>query len=504
IGELIEFAPTTARVKRDGKEFEVDANHVKKDDVVIVKTGEKIPVDGEVVKGNASVNQSSITGESVCMEKNVGDKVFAGTINESGALQVKATKLYSESTFVKIISLVEEAESSKAPVQRLADKFTQYFAPLVLIAAVLTFAFTQNPLYAIAVVVVACPCAVALATPLAVVASTGKAAKRGIITKGGASLETLSKVDTIVMDKTGTLTFGKPRVVETKAFAECTEKEIIRLAAGAEKLSEHPLAKSILAKAAEYDFKIEEPDKFEVVKGKGIIAHYKKSTIIVGNRELLKTNEIIISSEVEEFTATQEKKGRTVLLLAHDTDVCGAICVADDLRNNAAQAIKELKKAGIKKIVMLTGDNKRTAQAVATQLEVDEAVAEMLPEEKVEKVRQTMKKGAKVAMVGDGVNDAPALAAADVGIAMGTAGSDVAIETADIALMKDDLTAIVDAVKIGRHTFSTIKQNIALAVVFNIVGVGLASTGFLTPILAAIAHSLPDVLVFLNSSKLYK
>ncbi len=504
IRELMDFSPKTARVKRNGGEEEVGLDHIRVSDVVVVRTGERIPVDGEIIWGDASVSQAAITGESIPVDRGVGDAVFAGTIAEAGAIEVRTAKLAQDATLSRIIRLVEEAEGSKAPVQKFADRFSSYFAPLVILAALATYLATNDPLKAIAVVVVACPCAVALATPLAVVAGTGKAAKQGIIIKGGLHLETLAGIDTLVVDKTGTLTIGEPKVTDVEAFGGRSEDEVLRLAAIAERLSEHPLAKAVLLKARELEMTVPEPEKFKVLKGRGVIARHKRQLLLVGNRELMMENGIAIPGEIERRMLAHERDGKTALLVSCGKEICGAICVADVLREEAAIAIRKTREAGIRRIVMLTGDNPRTANAIAKQVGIGEVIAEMMPEEKLEKVREIMKGGGRVAMIGDGVNDAPALAAAHLGIAMGVAGSDAAIETADIALMKDDLSKVPAAITLGRKTFGAIRQNIAFAVVFNVVGISLAASGFLSPTLAAIAHMLPDIIVFLNSSRLIK
>ena len=503
VRELIKLSPKRAVVKRDGVEMEVDISTVRHGDTVIVKSGEKIPVDGVVVVGQASVNQAPVTGESMPVEKSVGDEVFAGTINEIGVVQVRVNKVGEDTTLARIIRLVEEAEGAKAPIQRVADRYAAYFVPTVLGVAALTFMITRNLISSIAVVVVACPCAVALATPLAVVAGVGKAAKRGIIVKGGVYLEELGRIDTVVMDKTGTLTLGEPRVTDIRGFGEHNEQEIITLAATAEKHSEHSLAKAIARKANDYGVKVPDHEECQVIRGKGVVASYNGQTVIIGSRELLKEKGIDVPRPVAEYMHQEEMAGKTAILIAHDGVVCGVICVSDVLRESTIRAIEELKGKGIK-LVMLTGDNPRTAQAIAGQVGIHEIVAGMLPEEKVDEVKALVKQGRKVVMVGDGINDAPALAQASVGIAMGAAGTDVAMEAADVALMTDDLTKVPEAMSIGRRTFNVIKQNIASSIIFNVVGVTLASMGLLNPMMAAVAHALPDFILFINSSRLIR
>ncbi|MEM2917096.1 MAG: cation-translocating P-type ATPase [Candidatus Bathyarchaeia archaeon] len=501
IDKLVKMSPKTAAVKRNGETETVDISEVKTGDIVIVKSGEMIPVDGTVMEGRAAVNQATITGESLPTEKTVGDSVFAGTVNHVGTIQVRVTRVGKDTTLGRIIQLVEEAETSKAPIQKVADKFASKFIPLVLVASFLTYLLTQKITNAISVVVVACPCAIVLATPLAVVASIGKAAKKGIIVKGGIYLEELAKIDTIVMDKTGTLTLGTPKITEVKCYDAHCEKDVIGLAATTELHSEHPFATAIIQKAKEYKAEICEHNNCEIIPGKGVIATLNNQTIILGNRELIYQRKIRIPEEIEDFMKEKEKEGKTALIIAHGSEICGVICVADVIRTEAKQMIKQLKKEGIKPI-MVTGDNPRAAKFIAKQLEIDEVYAEMLPEQKLTKIRELQSQGHKVAMIGDGINDAPALAEATVGIAMGAAGTDIAIESADVALMTDDLEKIPEIIKIGQKTFKVIKQNLGASVVFNVVGVSLAATGVLNTLMAAFAHVLPDIILFLNSSRL--
>lgn len=503
ISDLIEATPKTALVRKNGSEVKVPIEQIQANDLVIVKPGESIPVDGEIVSGQSSVNQAPITGESISIEKNLGDEVFAGTINELGVLHVKTLKVGKDTTLGRIIELVEEAQESKAPVQRVADSFTSYFTPLILGITLIAYLLTRNPIAAITVIIVGCPCSIALATPLAVVAGIGKASKHGILVKGGIYLETLGKVDTVVMDKTGTLTVGEPQVTDVKSFGEHDEKEIITLAAIIEKHSEHPLANAILKKAGEYGVSIPDPGEFQVVRGKGVVAKYGKQFLIIGNKELLRDQGVTIPPQVEAYMSTKEEEGKTAILIAHGAEVCGVISIADVLRDKAASVIRELKARQVR-LVMLTGDNPRTARAIAKQVGIDEVLAEMMPEEKVDRVKEITERGNVVAMVGDGINDAPALALASVGIAMGVIGVDAAIEAADVALMTDDLTRVSEAVDIGKKTFGTIRQNLVIGILFNIVGISLAASGFLSPVAAAIAHVLPDALVFANSARLFR
>ncbi len=504
IKDLIDMAPKTARVKKGDAEVEIPVEEVKKGNIVVVKPGEKIPVEGVIISGRGSINQAPITGESIPVEKKEGDVVYAATINQLGVLFIKVTHTGQDTTYARIIKLVEEAESSKAPVQKIADKFAAYFTPAILAIAILTFLITWKITNAIAVIVVACPCTVAIATPLAVVASMGRAAKKGIIIKGGRYLEALAKVDTIVMDKTGTVTMGDPVVTDIEGFVDHDDKEIISCAAAVERYSEHPLAKAIIKKAAEIGAAVPEPEEYRVVPGMGIEATVNGKRIILGSRDMLRNKNIVPSEGVEKYILEKEEEGKTALLLSHDGIVCGVISVADIIREGSIEAISSLKKLGFDEPIMLTGDNPRTANAIASSLGIKNVMAQLLPEEKVNKIKELISIGRSVLMVGDGINDAPALAQAHVGIAMGAVGSDAAIEASDVALMRDEWKQIPEAVMIGRKTFSVIKQNLALGIVFNLVGITLASTGILSPAMAAVAHVMPDVLVFLNSSRLLK
>jgi heavy metal translocating P-type ATPase len=504
IRELVESAPQRARVRRSGNVLEIPVEEITHDDVVLVRAGEKIPVDGRVASGESAVNQAPITGEPLPVEKRAGDEVFAGTVNSSGLLEVAVSRVGRDTTLGRIIRLVEEAQAQKAPVQRIADKFAAWFTPVILAVSLLTYLLSHNFISALTVIVIACPCAVALATPLAVVAGIGRASRHGILIKGGRHLETLGRIKSVVLDKTGTLTLGRPKVVAVRGFGDHDEHEILSLAASVEKHSEHPLARAILEEARARKVPDPEPASFEVLKGLGVKAQVDGTRVTFGSRALLASQEISISDEVEAYLREAESKGQTGLLLSHDHHVCGAVIIADAIRPETRSALLALRKLGIKHLAMLTGDNARTAQAIAQEAGIEEVHAGMLPEDKAAKIQELKQRHGTLAMVGDGVNDAPALAAASVGIAMAAAGSDAAIEAADVALMTDDLTKLSEAVLLGRRTFRTIKQNLAVGILFNVIGVTLAATGFLTPMAAAMAHILPDVLVFANSARLFK
>ena len=503
IQELLRLAPETARVERDGRDEEVPPEAVRPGEVVIVKPGERIPVDGAVVAGHGAVNQAPITGESMPVEKAGGDRVFAATILERGFLRVQTVRVGTNTTFGRILRLVEEAEAHKAPVQRFADRFTAYYIPVVVSAAVLTYLLGRNPSAAVAVVLVACSCAIAMATPTVVLASVGRAARLGVIVKGGRSLEALARVDTLVMDKTGTVTFGTPRVTEVVSLDHAPEAELLATAAAVERYSEHPVASAVLAEAQSRGLPVGTPEVFEVVPGEGVTARVDAAEVLCGNERLMERRAVKISPSVLDQVRALESQGRTVVYVAEAQRLLGLIGVADTLRPEVPEALKRLRALGVRRLLLLTGDNERVARALADTLGVDYQ-AECLPEEKIEVVKRLQSEGAVVAMVGDGINDAPALVQADVGIAMGAAGTDAAIEAAHVALMRDDWRLVPEAVEIGRRAFRTIKQNLWFTATYNAVGIFLAGLGWLPPIGAAAAQSLPDVVVMANSSRLLR
>lgn len=503
IRELVRLTPKTARVLRDGQESEVDIAEIHTCEIVVVRPGEHIPVDGKIVAGRASVDQSAITGESLPIEKSVGDSVFAATINQRGMLQIETVRVGADTTFGRVVRLVEEAEGAKAPVQRIADRFSAYFIPLVLVVGALTFLLSHNVTATIAVLVVACACGIALATPIAVVASVGSAARRGILIKGGLYLEALAQVDTLLVDKTGTLTLGEPQVTEVLPLNGMTPPDILRLAAGIKRYSEHPLGSAILHAVRQEGLTLAEPEGFDMIVGKGVTARFDGTEYALGNSRLLEERGIQVTPEVTEQLTALEAEGKTTLLLADEKQTLGLIAVADVVRPEVPRAMDELRALGIRNIVLLTGDNSRVARALANQLGI-EFKADLLPEDKVAEVKRLQALGHRIAMVGDGINDAPALAQADVGIAMGRAGSDIAIEAADVALMRDDWSQVPQAIKIARRAFRTIKQNLALSVAYNIGGMTLAALGILSPVLAAAAQSLPDLFILGNSSRLLR
>ncbi len=516
IKELIKLAPKTARIKLDGREIEVGIEEIKAGDIVVVRPGEKIPVDGVVVEGLSSVNQAPITGESIPVEKSRGDEVFAATLNESGYLEIKTAKIGEDTTLGKIIKLVEEAEAHKAPVQKFADRFTTYFLPSAVTFAILTYLISGKAIYSIAVLVAACPCAVGLATPLSVIASVGSGARRGLLIKGGLYLEALAKVDCLVMDKTGTVTFGKPQVTDMIAInppqsplnireeikGSYSISEILRLAASIEKHSEHAIASAVIEKAEREGIEIPEPEGFEYFIGRGITGKADGKILSLGNQKLMGEKGIVIPDYAIAKSEELEAEGKTVLFLGVDSTVQGIIAVADVIREEVPKAIEELKEMGIKRLILLTGDNEKVAAGISKKLGIAEYKANLLPEDKIIIVKRLQEEGHKVCMIGDGVNDAPALAQSDAGIAMGVAGTDVAIEAAHIALMRDDWSQIPKALGIGRNTYKIIRQGIALGITWDIITMGLASIGILTPVLAAALEELPTLAVAANASRL--
>jgi len=501
IKELLKLAPETARVVRGGREEEIPAGEVSRGEIVLAKPGERIPVDGTVTEGRASVNQASITGESVPVEKRPGDQVFAATICERGALQIQTVRVGRDTTFGQIVRLVEEAEAAKAPVQRFADRFTAYYIPFVILVAAATFALTGNATAAVATVLVACSCAIAMATPITVLAAVGHGARRGIVIKGGRYLEALAKVDTIVMDKTGTLTIGRPEVTDVVPFGAAPEDEVLALAAAVERRSEHPLATGIVRAARARGLRLLEVEDFEAHPGEGIAGRIDGQRVWVGTEQLMTRTGIDLNAAARERVGRLAMEGKSVALVGRERHLLGAVALADTLRAEAAPALDALRALGIRHLLLLTGDRPEAARAVAERLGL-EFEAGVLPEGKIRAIERLQRQGRVVAMIGDGVNDAPALAQADVGIAMGVAGTDVAIEAAHVALMQDDWRAVPEAVRIGRRAFRTIKQNLWFTAAYNVVGILLAATGWLPPVLAAAAQSLPDVAVMLNSARL--
>jgi Cd2+/Zn2+-exporting ATPase len=482
----------------------IDIDEVKVGDLVLVKPGEKIPIDGTVKDGRGEVNQAPITGESVLITKEQGDEVFGGTLNQLGILKIEVTRTGTETTISKIIELVHKAQAAKPPIERIADSFAGWFTPTMLTLALLVWVITDEVLRAVTVLVVACPCALVIATPTAVVAGIGNAARRGILIKGGVVLEIIGKLTTFVFDKTGTLTYGAPTVRFVKGFAGVSEKEVLSLAGTAERYSEHPLAEAVLKRCRDEEAWPFEPEDTEVIVGRGVIAKKDQKEIIVGNERLFEERGLLITPEARQFLDDTATAGSTGVLVANEANIIGGIAVADILKNDVHVSIKDIRKLGIKKVLMLTGDNKDVAQAIAEGAGLDEIVADLLPEEKLGYIKKLKAQGEKVAMVGDGINDAPSLVEADVGIAMGAIGTDAAIEAADIALTSDDISKASEAIALSRKTVSIIKQSIFISIAINGVALILASTGGIGPVAGAIVHNIGSIIVVGNSSRLIR
>jgi len=494
IKDLLDFLPRNATVRRQGSSREISASEIRVGDVVVVKPGSRIPVDGEVISGNSFVDQSTITGESMPVEKLAGTRVYAGTINQSGSIEVRTTGIGRDTAFGKIINAVEEAEKSRAPIQRTADRLAGYLVYLALGCAVLTFIITRDLRSTISVIIVAGACGIAAGTPLAILGGIGRAARSGAIIKGGLYLEILSSVDTVVLDKTGTLTFGNPEVTGIRAAAGAKNEDVLEAAAIAERPSEHPLAKAILKKAHETSLPVVEPTSFNYIPGKGLVCAVDGDEIVVGNKSLLAEHHI----ELDGFGGPSDHSSE--ILVARRGRLLGSVQIADRLRPEATAAAAELKKMGLR-VILLTGDASPIARAVAKQLGIDEVEAELLPEHKVDRIKALIAEGRKVAMVGDGVNDAPALMQAHVGIAMGS-GTDVARESAQIMLLGNDLLKFVDTLKIARRCHRIIMANFTGTLLVDGVGVGLAAFGFLNPLLAAFIHVTSELAFILNSARL--
>ncbi|MFO7887610.1 MAG: heavy metal translocating P-type ATPase [Eubacteriales bacterium] len=514
IEKLINLAPKMALMEKDGEIIEVTVEDVNVGDIIIVKPGQSVPVDGEIVEGKTSIDESMLTGESIPVEKNIGDKVIGASINKTGYIKFKATKVGEDTTLSQIITLVEEAQASKAPIAKMADKISSIFVPVVLSIALaativwilLGYSFEFALSIGIAVLVISCPCALGLATPTAIMVGTGKGAEKGILIKSGEALEIAHSIDTIVLDKTGTITEGKPVVTDMVTYGDINEEDILIDAASAEKSSEHPLAESIINKAEEMKLSLKEQKDFEAVPGQGLKAVVDGKNINIGNLKLMNSLNIRLDNS-ESDVDRLSKEGKTPLIIADDEKVLGIIAVADTIKATSKQAVEGMKAMGIN-VVMLTGDNKQTAEAIRKQVGIDLAISDVMPEDKEKEVRRLQGENTRVAMVGDGINDAPALARADVGIAIG-AGTDVAIESADIVLMKSDLLDAVGAVQLSKSVIRNIKQNLFWAFFYNTLGIPIAagllytSMGLkLNPMFAAAAMSFSSVSVVTNALRL--
>ena len=516
IRKLIGLAPKTARVIKDNQEKDIPVEEVQKGDLILVRPGEKIPVDGRIQEGQSAVDESMLTGESLPVDKKVGDEVIGATLNKSGSFVFEATHIGEETALAQIIRLVEQAQGSKAPIQRLADQVAGIFVPIVMGIAVLTFviwyfwgpspSLTFALLNFVAVMIIACPCALGLATPTAIMVGTGKGAENGILIKGGESLESVHKLTTIVFDKTGTLTRGQLAVTDIIPRAGIETKEMLTLAASIERNSEHPIGEAIVRRAKEEGLDLKMADHFEALSGQGVKAEWEGQEILIGNKRLLESRGIDLKPVLESAEALAEQ-GKTLMYVARGGKIIGLMALADTLKDHSKEAVAELKKMGLE-VVMLTGDNQQTAQAIGRQLNLDRVLAEVLPQDKTEQIKKLQEEGKKVAMVGDGINDAPALAQADVGIAIGT-GTDVAMEASDITLIRDDLRSILTAINLSRKTIRTIRQNLFWAFFYNVLGIPIAAGILypfwgilLNPILASAAMAFSSVSVVSNSLRL--
>ncbi|WP_342492617.1 heavy metal translocating P-type ATPase [Bacillus sp. FSL H8-0516] len=511
IQKLMGLQAKEAVIERDGKQMTVPISDVKVNDLVFVKPGEKVPVDGEIIEGTTAIDESMITGESLPVDKTAGDMVIGATMNKNGFIKIKATKVGKETALSQIIRVVEQAQGSKAPIQRMADQISGIFVPIVVGIAVLTFLiwfFFVDPGNMasaletfIAVIVIACPCALGLATPTSIMAGSGRAAESGILFKGGEHLEVTQSLDTVVLDKTGTVTKGEPSLTDVLAYANWTEDMLLQLAGSAEQQSEHPLARAITDGMKERGLEAVEVEAFQADPGHGIEAKAAGHKLLIGTRKLLQKHHIQYE-QIEASVTTLEEQGKTAMLVAIDGEVAGIVAVADTIKSSSPQAIARLKEQGIH-VVMMTGDNKLTAEAIAKQAGIDHVIAEVLPEEKAAHIAALQEQGKKVAMVGDGINDAPALATANIGMAVGT-GTDVAMEAADITLMTGDLHAIADALEFSKKTMRNIKQNLFWALAYNCIGIPIAAFGFLAPWLAGAAMAFSSVSVVLNALRLQR
>ncbi|MBN7772492.1 heavy metal translocating P-type ATPase [Clostridium aminobutyricum] len=514
IKKLMGLAPKTAIIIKDGKEIERIIEEVEVGDVIVVKPGEKMPVDGEVVEGNTSVDESMLTGESIPVEKRIGDPIIGASINKNGSIKYKATKVGKDTALAQIIKLVEDAQGSKAPIAKLADVIAGYFVPTVIVLAVISglawYLTGQTAIFAltifISVLVIACPCALGLATPTAIMVGTGKGAEYGVLIKSGVALETAHKIQTIVFDKTGTITEGKPKVTDVVVSTDIAEDELLQLAASAEKGSEHPLGEAIVKGAEEKGLAFKQLDSFKAIPGHGIEVKIDEKEVLLGNRKLMRDRNISLG-RLEETSDKLAREGKTPMYIAINNEMAGIIAVADTVKENSQKAIERLHAMGLE-VAMITGDNQRTAEAIAKQVGIDRVLAEVLPQDKASEVKKLQQEGKQVAMVGDGINDAPALAQADIGIAIGS-GTDVAMESADIVLMKSDLMDVPTAIDLSKKTIRNIKQNLFWAFGYNILGIPVAmgilhlfGGPLLNPMIAAAAMSLSSVSVLTNALRL--
>jgi P-type Cu+ transporter len=507
IRKLLELQPTMARVVRDGKEIDMPIDEVKEGDIIIVKPGEKIPVDGTVTEGYSSVDEKLLTGESIPVEKTVGSEVVGATINKTGVLTIRATRVGDETALSQIVHLVEEAQASSAPVQRFADRIVKYFVPTILTVAAVSFSywyittgnFATAFLALLSVVLISCPCALGIATPTAILAGVGKGAEYGVLLRSGEYVEKARKLTTVIFDKTGTLTKGEPSVTDIKTYSGFTQQDVLKYAGSAEKSSEHPLAEAILKKTQEENITLATADKFEALPGRGIQCTVEYKRVLLGNRKLMQEQNIP-TTEMESDFAKLETEGKTVMILAIDGRIAGAVAAMDTVKESAAPAVVLLKNMKLE-VTMLTGDNEITAQAIAKQLGITQVISNVLPWQKEEVIKKLQSQGKVVAMVGDGINDAPALAQADIGIAIGS-GTDIAKETGGIVLIRDDLRDVALSVELSKMTMRKIDTNLFWAFAYNAVMIPIAAAGLLNPMYAAGAMAISSLTVVSNSALL--
>ncbi|MCF8008743.1 MAG: heavy metal translocating P-type ATPase [Halanaerobiales bacterium] len=531
IKKLLEMEAKSATIIKDEKEVKVPIKEVETGDIMIVRPGEKIPTDGEIIKGQTTIDESMATGESMPVKRTVNDQVIGSTVNQNGLIRVKATKVGKDTFLSQVIKMVEEAQGTKVPIQEFADRITSIFVPTVIIIAVLTFilwlifpetfrnigfwaqgilpwvdptlgTLTLALFATIAVLVIACPCALGLATPTALMVGSGMGAENGVLIRKGEAIQTMKDIHTIVFDKTGTITKGKPEVTDFLTYNNFNKDQLLKITASVESGSEHPLGKAVVNKAKEANFELFDINKFSSITGRGVKAKIEQDDILVGSQKLLKDNNIDIDQEFKDEINSLEKQGKTIIITAKNDQIVGLIAVADTIKEDSIKAINELKELGLK-TAMITGDNKITAAAIADQVGIDHVVAEVLPDGKVDQIKKLQSRFGIIAMVGDGINDAPALTQANVGIAIGT-GTDIAIESSDITLIRGDLSSVVTAVKLSRATFRKIKQNLFWAFMYNIIAIPIAVMGLLHPVIAEIAMASSSITVVTNANLLRK
>lgn len=500
--DLAKLVPATVTVIREGKEIAIPIEQIQLGEKVLVRSGERIGVDGQVLGGSGSVNQSAITGESMPVEKKAGDEVYAGTLNEVGAMEIQVTRLGQDTTLGQIVKLVKEAQKTQAPVQRIANKYARILVPVTFGIAVLVYILTGDITRSITVLVVVCPCALVLATPTAVVAAIGNAAKRGMLVKSGAVIEQIGKVDVVAFDKTGTLTHGRPVVQSVIALDGTSESQILALAAAVERSSEHPIGRSIVQASLDRQITVADASNCNILPGFGITGLVEQRQVVIGNRSLLAERGILWPDDVDRQIQQLETLGQSVIPVAVDGELRGLVTMADTPRLEAKKAVAELKGIGVKEVIMITGDNPRTADRIAKELGIDRVYSEVLPQDKLRIIRELQNEGKKVAFVGDGVNDAPALAAAEIGIAMGLAGTDVALETADIGLMADEIERIPQIIALSRSALGVIRQNVVFSMSMNVLSVVLGGFGIIGPVVGALMHEASALPVLANSARL--